>query len=128
MDSALEEILRFEPPVQALGRVATEDMTLDGAQIRRGQHVLISFAAANRDPATFDDPNRFEISRNPNPHLSFSGGIHSCSGMRLARMVGQVALTQLLDQFPGLRIENEPPQWAARNLATRRLTTLPVAW
>ncbi len=96
--SAVEEVLRYYPPVVAIGRTATKDLEIRGQQIQRGQQVVSWIASANRDEHKFDDPNRFIIGRKPNAHLSFGFGIHFCLGAPLARLEAQIALGVLLEK------------------------------
>jgi cytochrome P450 len=123
--SAVEELLRYSPPVQWTGRVATVELELGGRRIAPGQSVVGILAAANRDPEVFDDPDRLDVGRDPNPHVSFGRGIHFCLGAPLARLEATVALPMLLERFPGMRLAGEPeprPTWNLRGLAR-----LPVA-
>lgn len=100
--AAIDEFLRYDSPAQIVFRVAKDDMTFQGQFIRAGQRVFPVIGAANRDPAQFPDPDRFDISRTPNQHLSFGHGIHFCLGMPLARMEAQIAFTTLLRRCPGM--------------------------
>jgi len=123
--TAVEELLRYAPPVQWTGRVATEELELGGRRIAPRQTVVGILAAANRDPEVFGDPDRLDIGRDPNPHVSFGRGIHFCLGAPLAKLEAQVALPMLLERFPDLRLAGEPdprPTWNLRGLAH-----LPVA-
>jgi cytochrome P450 len=123
--TAVEELLRHAPPVQWTGRVATVELELGGRRIAPHQSVIGILAAANRDPQVFEDPDRLDIGRDPNPHVSFGRGIHFCLGAPLAKLEAQVALPMLLERFPDLRLAGEPeprPTWNLRGLAR-----LPVA-
>lgn len=103
--SALEELLRFTSPVEtATERYAREDLTLHGVPIRRGELVTLVLASANRDEAQFRDPDRLDLAREPNRHLSFGQGGHFCLGAPLARMEAQIALPQLFEALPDLRL------------------------
>lgn len=102
--SAVEEFLRFLPPVAALARTATRDVELDGQQIRKGDRVLMSFAAANRDPAVFDCPEQVQFDRSPNPHAAFGFGIHYCVGAHLARIQIDVMLRAVLERMPDFAV------------------------
>jgi pimeloyl-[acyl-carrier protein] synthase len=118
--TAVEELLRFSPPVQWTGRVAAAGLEIDGRRVEPGQTVVGILAAANRDPAVFDEPDRLDVTRDPNPHLSFGRGIHFCLGAPLARLEAQVALPMLLGRFPDLRLAGDPvprPTWNLRGLA-----------
>jgi cytochrome P450 len=111
--TAVEEILRYEPPVLATFRMAGERITEHGRTIEPGQDVMFSFAAGNRDPRAYDHPDDFDIGRTPNRHLAFGGGAHFCIGAPLARLEGHVALTSLYERFPALRPAPAAPtpQW-----------------
>lgn len=107
--NAIEEILRFDSPVQMTARTALCDMEIDGTRLRAGETVVLSLAGANRDPAVFAEPNRFDVGRaNAKEHLSFSSGIHVCLGASLARMEGVYALQALFDRFPDLQLDGVP--------------------
>ncbi|MFR9751156.1 cytochrome P450 [Nocardia sp. 004] len=104
--NAIEEILRFDPPVQATARTALTDVEIGGTVVRKGSTVVLSLAGANRDPAFFTDPLRFDVGRdNAKDHLSFSSGVHACLGASLARMEGTYALRALFERFPDLRLD-----------------------
>jgi P450-derived glycosyltransferase activator len=103
-EKAVEEILRFDPPVQRTSRVAQEPLELDGKPVHKGQLVVILIGAANRDPEAYPDPDRFDIHRVPAvDHLAFSSGIHYCVGAPLARIEATIALRSLAERMPGLR-------------------------
>ncbi len=103
--NAVEEILRVDSPVQLTARTARVDTAIAGTRVRRGETVLIYLAAANRDPAVFDDPHRFDVERaNAGRHLTFSGGRHFCLGAALARAEGEVGLRTLFERFPDARL------------------------
>jgi cytochrome P450 len=107
--SAIEEILRFLPPVWFLFRQTKEDVELSGQHIPANQVVLAWTASANRDPARFPDPNRFDIDREPNRHLAFGHGIHFCVGAPLARLEAKIALPMMLQQLNNLqRVQDVP--------------------
>lgn len=109
--SAVEEILRYESPVQVTNRTAGEDILLGDTLIRRGQEVFLSLGAANRDPAVFNDPDYFDITRKKNRHLSFATGPHFCIGAPLARLEAITAFQVLLKQYPALRFSGPTPIW-----------------
>lgn len=107
--NAIEEILRFEPPVQLTARRVLEPVELGGAPLQPGKSVIMSLAGANRDPAKFEDPHRFDVTRaNAKEHLAFGSGVHACIGASLARLEGINALPALFERFPDLRLDGEP--------------------
>lgn len=124
---ATEECLRFDPPVKSTQRIAAQDVELAGKTIRRGDRIRWFIAAANRDPAAFEDPDRFDISRQPNPHLSFGSGIHYCLGATLARVEGQEVFRALAERLPGLELEDAPLEYSP-SIQFRSLQSLPVRW
>ncbi|MDG4820745.1 cytochrome P450 [Asanoa sp. WMMD1127] len=123
--TAVDELLRFDPPVQALMRTALVDCELEGVPVRRGDMVMLLMAAANRDPAAFPEPDRLDLRRDGERHLSFGAGIHYCVGAALGRLEGSVALTTLLRRAPDLALTGEPLRHRD-NLMARGLTRLPV--
>ncbi len=127
MRTAIEELLRFESPGQLFGRMAAEDVVLDGRRVRRGQTVFAALGAANRDPAQFADPDRVDLSRRENRHVAFGYGIHACVGQGLARLEAQVALEAMTRQMPGLRLVPAPPDWRP-DIGFRGLRSLRVVW
>jgi cytochrome P450 len=125
--NAVEESLRLEPAAGRVDRYATEDVDLGGAHIRHGDLVIVSLTAANRDPATFPDPDRFDIERpNARSHLAFAQGPHACVGLHLARLETQAALEAAVERWPRLRLGDAatPPT----GLVFRKPRALPVAW
>jgi hypothetical protein len=125
--SAVEELLRYESPVQGTRRLAKEAVTVDGRRIERGQFVLLLLGAANRDPEQFPDPDRLDVTRSEVRHLAFGHGPHFCLGAPLARLEGQIALGTLLQRTPGLRLETETVAWREQ-FALRGLKSLPVSF
>jgi pimeloyl-[acyl-carrier protein] synthase len=123
--SAVEELLRYEPPVQHTARLAPDDVTLGGKKIRKRQAVIAVMAAANRDPERFPDPDRVDIERKDNRHLAFGWAAHFCFGAPLARMEGQIAFSTLLRRLSGIRLRNTAFEWR-ENLGLRGLKALPV--
>jgi cytochrome P450 len=109
--NAVEEMLRFDPPVQVTGRIAPCDTEIDGVPIAEGESVSVLLAAANRDPAIYPDPDRFDIERADTHHHSFGGGAHLCLGAHLARAEAQAAIGQLVARFPKLRPAERPLAW-----------------
>ncbi|PWW22603.1 hypothetical protein JD79_01761 [Geodermatophilus normandii] len=124
-DGAVEEVLRSDSPVQLTGRSIVRDTEVAGIGLPAGTRVTLLLGAANRDPAVFDDPARFDVTRaNARDHLAFSGGIHYCLGAGLARLEGAVGLRVLSEHFPRLRVAGRPVR---RDLQTLRgFETLPV--
>jgi cytochrome P450 len=108
---AIEEILRFECPAKIVGRTNLVDRQLGGQTVRAGQRVLVLLGAANRDPEQFPDPERFDITRTPTPHLAFGAGPHFCLGAALSRAEGQETLRQLLPLLTDWRLAPEAPAW-----------------
>ncbi len=127
--SAVEEILRYCPAAPFIHRIATEDFELRGRTIRRGQLVFLGMAAANRDPAVFSEPDRFDITRQANKHVSFAFGSHICLGNRLARLELETAFELLFQRLPELRLDEEKPARLKYNsLVSRGFNSLPVRW
>jgi cytochrome P450 len=128
VDNAIEESLRLEPAAAVVDRYATVDVELGGARIRGGDLVVVSIAGANRDPAVFPDPDRFDVRRaNARAHLAFAHGPHFCLGAHLARLETRICLLALLDALPGLRLDpgaTEPP----RGLVFRKPPSVRVLW
>jgi cytochrome P450 len=116
MPSAIEEMLRYESPVQRNPRRVADDFEYGGASLRRGDYVLQMLGAANRDPAVFSEPLRFNLARQPNRHLAFAFGIHFCVGAPLARLEGPVAIGTILRRMPRLALSGEPVQWQPHGL------------
>lgn len=127
VDSAVEELLRYDPPVQFLLKLAEADVELGGKQVRKGETVILSLGAANRDPEQFPDPHRLDIARKPNRHLALGFGPHFCLGNALARLEGQIVFRELSQRWPGLRLAVEPDElvWHG-NAMLRGLRELPI--
>src|SRR6266851_9158518 len=106
MRGAVEEMLRYDGPVQATFRTATKDTEVGGTPIAAGMGAFVIIAAANRDPAQFMDPEKFDITRASNVHVAFGEGIHFCIGAPLARMEGSIAIGRALQRFPELRLKD----------------------
>lgn len=129
--TAIEELLRFDGPVQATIRVALEDVAIDDAErgeqvIPKGSAVLVSLGAANRDPDVFPDPDTLDIGRDPNPHVGFGFATHFCMGAPLARLEAQVAIGALVTRFPDLALREETPEYR-ENPVLRGLKRLELA-
>src|SRR6266540_828551 len=107
---AIEELLRHICPITLTGAKAVADVEVDGYRFTAGQQRTLAYAAANRDPRVFTDPDRFDVTRAPNPHLAFAAGAHYCLGAPLARLHAEIALPALFTRLPGLRLAG-PPQW-----------------
>ncbi len=113
INQAVEEILRYEPPVDITSRTASAEMEVRGCPVHRTQVMTVSLRSANRDPAIFESADRFDITRKRASHVAFGGGAHICVGAPLARLEAQVALGKLLTRFPNLRLADPdaPPAW-----------------
>jgi cytochrome P450 len=122
---AVEEILRYDSPVQIAVRTAYENLDVDGHRIGSGSVILALLGAANRDPARFSDPERFDVARAEGAPMSFGSGIHFCLGAALARMEGQVVLDRLLDRFGTMELVGDEPSYRD-SLTLRGLVALPV--
>jgi cytochrome P450 len=125
LPGAIEELLRWDGPVQRTGRMAAEDVEIGGVAIPAGTLVLAMLGAANRDPAQFAEPDRLDVTRDEPRHLAFGAGIHYCLGAPLARLEGRVAIGTVLRRFSGLALAVERPIWRPSS-ALRGLETLPV--
>ena len=124
-ESAVEEYLRYDGPSGALARVAAADLELGGKTIREGQRLFAFMNSANRDPEAFADPDRFDIGREPNVHLTFGHGIHFCLGAPLARLEAQIAATRLAERLPDVRLSGGDPEWHD-SLILRGVKRLPL--
>lgn len=127
--SAVEEIFRFAPAVLFMHRIAAEDISLRGRTIRKGQLVFLGLSAANRDPAIFKDPDRFDITRENNKHLTFGFGPHMCLGALLARRELEIALSTLFQRMPRLCLDEEhPARVKCSSILFRGFDALPLRW
>jgi len=126
LQSAIEELLRYDSPVQRTARITNTDVVIDGQTITKGSMVVAAIGAANRDPAHFTDPDRLDIGRRDNRHVAFGFGIHFCLGAPLARVEGQIALGTLLRRMPNLALAGTPTWRASSTL--RGLEALPVSF
>ena len=128
INSCVEEVLRYESPVDVTGRVAPRDMDVGGCPVHKTQSLFMSLRGANRDPATFPEPHRFDIARKDAPHVAFGGGLHLCIGSPLARLEAQVAIQMLFERYPNLRLAdpNMKPEWRTQPFF-RGLKTIEVA-
>ncbi len=127
MQTGVEELLRYDSPVQATVRIVLEDFEIDGHPVQKGQQVVLCLGAANRDPEKFPDPDRLDVTRDGPQPLSFGHGVHFCLGANLARLEARVALNGLLQRLPELKLANDEPEWGD-NAILRGLRSLPVAW
>jgi len=127
--NAVEELLRYDSPVQLTGRMALQDADVLGQQIPKGEHVIALLGAANRDPAAYaGDPESLDVGRPGVRAISFGGGIHHCLGAQLARIEGEIALTRLLTRLPGLRlVDMETVEWKP-TITLRGPRALPAVW
>jgi cytochrome P450 len=125
LGSAVEELLRFDSPVQMTGRIALQPVEIGGHTIHQGEWILPLLGAANHDPAQFAQPDALDLRRNPNPHLAFGRGIHFCLGAPLARLEGQIAIGALVRRFPRLSLAGDPVR--RDQITLRGLKSLPVS-
>jgi cytochrome P450 len=123
--SAVEELLRYDAPVQLTGRDALVDIELSDTTVRAGEMCVLLLSGANRDPAQFSDPDRLDIRREDNRHLAFGMGIHFCLGAPLARVEGQAAIGELVRRFPAARIADDTPRYK-ENITLRGLAALNI--
>lgn len=124
IETAVEELLRFESPAKAMMRTVAEPHDRDGHRFEEGQAVFFTILAANRDPRVFGDPERLDLGRDPNPHLAFGRGHHFCLGASLARLESRIALPALLRRFPDLAVAG-PVEWKA-TISDRSARSIPV--
>jgi len=125
--TAVEELLRFDGPVQRTARIPSEDVTLGGHTIAKGEMVMPFIGAADRDPAQFPNPDRLDIGRSDNRHIAFGWGIHFCLGAPLARIEGQIAINTLLRRLPKVSLASDVPEYRP-SLTLRGLKALPVTF
>ena len=125
IETAVEEFLRFDNSVQRQARVSNEDMELRGQRIRAGEYLALLIGAANRDPAQFPNPDRLDIARQGNKHVSFGHGIHFCLGGPLARIETQIAFNAILHRMPNIQLADHEPEFT-QLVALRKLKSLPV--
>jgi cytochrome P450 len=127
LQSAVEELLRYDGPVQRTARITNADVEIGGHKIAKGSMVVPVIGAANRDPAHFPYPDRLDVSRADNRHIAFGFGIHFCLGAPLARLEGQIALGIVLRRLPRLALATERPEWRESQVL-RGLKALPVSF
>lgn len=126
--SFIEEVLRYRSPVQSMFRVVARHVELDGQALEPGQSVLAWIGSANRDEAAFEQPDRFDIAREPNRHLAFGHGIHFCLGAPLARLEARIALEAMLRRLKNLRRASGPPLQAQDSFIVYGVKSLPVTF
>jgi cytochrome P450 len=128
MPRAIEEMLRYDCPVQSTARYPKVDVTIDGIELKANMVTFVIVAAANRDPEQFPNPDVFDIAREPNAHLAFGEGIHYCLGAPLARMEGALAIGESLARFPRLRLAHPEQKIKYKgSYFLRGLSDLPMA-
>jgi cytochrome P450 len=125
-ETAVEEFLRYDAPLQLFERTATRDVDVAGVTVRRGEKIAALLGSANRDPEVFADPNRMDVGRAENPHLSFGAGIHFCLGAPLARLEMQISLPLLFERFPKLALDGDPVP--RPTFVLRGYHRIPVTW
>ena len=126
MPSAIEELLRYDAPVQLDVRVALEDAEFDGRLVKKGQGIMVLLGSANRDPEVFNDPDRLDLARQEANHVSFGRGIHHCLGASLARLEGRLTFEAILERFADIRMQADRPSFRD-NIILRGLEVLPVS-
>jgi cytochrome P450 len=124
---ATEECLRYDAPVKSIQRIAAQDVEMRGKRVRQHDRIRWFISSANRDPEVFKNPETFDITRDPNPHVAFGSGVHHCLGATLARLEGQEAFKALAERFPTLHLETEELEYQP-SITFRSLKSLPVAW
>ncbi|MDE2640932.1 MAG: cytochrome P450, partial [Chloroflexota bacterium] len=123
--AAVEELLRYDGPVQTDGRTVLEDMELEGKQLKRGQPLILLIGSANRDDQAYEHADALDITREGQPHVAFGRGIHHCLGAPLARLEGRIALAALARHFREIRLVEATPRFKD-NVVLRGLRTLPL--
>ena len=124
IETAVEEFLRFDSPVQGLVRTLSRDISFKGHDIPEDSKVFLMIASANRDPRSFDDPGRLDVTRNPNRHLAFGFGTHFCLGASLARLEARVAFEEMLARFPEFSVSG--PTKRLHGSVIRGLLSVPL--
>jgi len=124
---AVEELMRYDGPTQAVTRIAVEDVELRGRSIRRGARLFLNLSAANRDPDQFADPEQLDVRRQDNRHLALGHGIHFCVGAPLARLEARLAIPAVLRRLPDLRLETDALQWSD-SYVLRGVAALPLGF
>lgn len=127
IQKAVEEMLRYDSPVQITERIAIDNIKIGNQTIQAGEKIILCLGSANRDPAEFPNPDQLNVNRCENNHLAFGDGIHYCLGAALARTQAQIAINTLVQQLPNLKLATDKLEWR-RNKALRGLTTLPLTF
>ena len=125
LGTAVEELLRFESPLQLNNRLCTAPLRFGDVELPAGSFVTLAIGSANRDPSVFHEPDRLDIGRKPNPHLAFGQGHHACAGMNVARLEARIAFGRLIARYPGLQLRGTPQR--DRRIRFRGWRTLPVS-
>jgi pimeloyl-[acyl-carrier protein] synthase len=124
---ATEECLRYDAPVKSIQRIASQDVEMRDKVLRHNDRIRWFITSANRDPEVFGNPETFDITRDPNPHVAFGSGVHHCLGATLARLEGQEVFKALAERFPNLQLATTELSYQP-SITFRSLKTLPVAW
>jgi cytochrome P450 len=124
---ATEECLRYDAPVKSIQRLAVQDVEMRGKVVHKDDRIRWFISSANRDPEVFANPETFDISRDPNPHVAFGSGVHHCLGATLARLEGQEVFKALAERFPSLHVDSAELAYQP-SITFRSLKSLPVAW
>jgi cytochrome P450 len=124
---ATEECLRYDSPVVSIQRIASQDVEMRGKVLRKDDRIRWFISPANRDPRVFADPDTFDITRQPNPHVAFGSGVHHCLGATLARVEGQEVFKALAERYPALQLETEELEYQP-SITFRSLKALPITW
>lgn len=125
VEGAIDELLRYDGPVQATSRIALEDVEIGGRTVRKGQNAFVVLGAANRDPERFADPDRLDVTRNPEEHVSFGHGRHFCLGSNLARLEARYSIRGVIERFPNLKLATDEIVWR-KNIILHGITSLPI--
>jgi pimeloyl-[acyl-carrier protein] synthase len=125
IETAVDELIRYDSPGTMMQRTALDEIEAADETIGRGDRVFLLLGAANRDPAVFADPDRLDITRSPNPHIGFGGGVHACPGAGLARLEAEVVIGSLVRRLPPPRLETEALEWEEAS-QVRGLVSLPI--
>jgi cytochrome P450 family 142 subfamily A polypeptide 1 len=128
MAVATEEMIRWNSPVQNMGRTATRDVTVRGEQIEEGDQLMLFYPSANRDEDVFENPHGFDVRRSPNPHVAFGIGTHFCLGASLARLEVRAMIPEVLRRLPDLQLATEGPLPRRASNFVSGLESLPVTF